>query len=159
MDLYLIHSPSYYDFRKDYMISGSGVAGIPTSSIFEMMPIGLISLAETLQKYNYKVQIINLALKMIKKKKLDIEKYIQKLDAEVFAFDLHWMIHAQGSLRIAEIVKKHHPNSYIVFGGFTASYFHEELMKNCPFIDFIIRGDSGEIPLLRLMNNIRFNVR
>lgn len=156
MDLYFIHCPSYYDFRKDYLISGSGAAGIPTSSIFEMYPVGLISMADMLQKYNYKVKIINLALKMLKRKKFEVQKYLKNLEAEAFAFDLHWMIHAQGSLKIANIIKKFHPHSKIIFGGFTASYFYKELIRDFPFIDFIIRGDSAELPLLQLMNNLSF---
>ncbi|MHA1440013.1 MAG: cobalamin-dependent protein [Promethearchaeota archaeon] len=138
------------------MISGSGVAGIPTTSIFEMYPIGLISLADILQQNNYKVQIVNLALKMINKLRFNLIKYLKKIEADVYAFDLHWMIHAQGSIKIAEIIKKLHPNSSILFGGFTASYFYKEMMKNYPFIDFIIRGDSAEHPLLLLMNSIKF---
>jgi B12-binding domain/radical SAM domain protein len=157
MDVYLIHCPSYFDFREDFLISGSGVAGVPTSSIFEMHPIGLISLADMLQKYNYKVQIINLALKLLNKKHFNLDKYLRKLDADLYGFDLHWMIHAQGSLEIAKKVKKYHPNSQILFGGFSASYFHNELMKNFPFIDYIIRGDSAEYPLLKLMDCITFN--
>jgi len=156
MDLYFIHCPAFYDFRKDFNISGSGVAGVPTTSIFEMHPIGLISLTDTLQKHHYKVQIVNLALKMLKKKKFNLIKYIKKLKSDIYAFDLHWMIHAQGSIKIAELFKKYHPTSKIVFGGLTASYFYKELLKNYEFIDFIIRGDSAEYPLLRLVNNITF---
>lgn len=59
MDVYLLHCPSYYEFRKDSLISGSDASGIPSTSIFEMHPIGLMSLAENLQKYNYKVHIVN----------------------------------------------------------------------------------------------------
>ena len=127
MDIHLIHCPSFSEFRENFIISGSGVAGVPTTSIFEMHPIGLISLADTLQQNNYKVQIINLALKMINKKKFNLIKYLKKLDADVYGFDLHWMIHAQGSIKIAELIKSFHPNASIVFGGFTASYFHKEL--------------------------------
>ncbi|MGQ4872947.1 MAG: TIGR04190 family B12-binding domain/radical SAM domain protein [Promethearchaeia archaeon] len=159
MDLYFIHCPFYFDFRKDFVFSGSENAGIPSTSVFEMYPIGLISLADILQKNNYKVQIINLALKMIIHRRFNIHKFLKKLNAKIFAFDLHWMIHAQGSLEIAKLIKKYHPNSYILFGGFTASYFHKELMQNYPFIDFIIRGDSAEYPLLKLMNNLRLKKR
>ncbi len=157
MDLYFIHCPSYYDFRNDFLISGSGVAGVPTTSIFEMHPIGLISLADTLQCSNYKVQIVNLALKMLNKQNFDLNKYLKKLKAQIFAFDLHWMIHAQGTIKIAELIKNIHPNSYILLGGFTASYFYKEIMDNYSFIDLIIRGDSAEYPLLKLMNNLEFN--
>ncbi|MHA1294938.1 MAG: TIGR04190 family B12-binding domain/radical SAM domain protein, partial [Promethearchaeota archaeon] len=157
MDLYLIHCPFFYDFRKDFLISGSEGAGVPSTSFFEMYPIGLISLADTLQKHNYKVQIVNLALKMLHRKYFDVEKFIKKLDSEIFAFDLHWMIHAQGTFEIAKLVKKYHHNSHIILGGFTASYFHREIMESYPFIDFIIRGDSTEYPLLKLVNNLKFN--
>ncbi len=155
MDVYLLHCPFYYDFRKDYLISGSEGAGVPSTSFFEMYPIGLISLADALQNHNYKVQIVNLALKMVHRKKFNIEKYIKNLDSEIFAFDLHWMIHAQGTFKIAKLVKEHHPNSHTILGGFTASYFHKEIMEDYPFIDFIIRGDSTEYPLLKLINNLK----
>ena len=38
-------------------------------------------------------------------------------------------------------------------GGYSASIFHEELMEH-PVVDYVVRGDSGREPLLRLMRAI-----
>ena len=52
--------------------------------------------------------------------------------------------------RVAKMVKRHHPDTPIIFGGFSATYYHEELIRY-PFVDFVIRGDSAEEPLRQLM--------
>ena len=49
------------------------------------------------------------------------------------------------------MVKKHHPNTPIIFGGFSSTYFHEELIRY-PFVDYVIRGDSAEEPIRQLMD-------
>ena len=61
------------------------------------------------------------------------------------------MVHSHGSIEVARLVKKHHPNSKVVFGGFSSTYFHEQLIEY-PEIDFVIRGDSTEEPFRQLMN-------
>ena len=79
-----------------------------------------------------------------------MEKVIRKTDADVFFIDLHWMPHAHGALEIAKIIKKYHPDSKIELGGFTSSYFWEELIQR-PEVDFVMRGDSTEVPTVKLM--------
>ncbi|MCD8509189.1 MAG: hypothetical protein LRY73_04405 [Bacillus sp. (in: Bacteria)] len=67
--------------------------------------------------------------------------------------DLHWLPHAHGSIEIAKLVKKYHPETPVMFGGLSASYYHEELIKY-PCIDYIIRGDATEKLVLQLMNQL-----
>src|SRR5665647_244107 len=76
------------------------------------------------------------------------------MDPVAFGIDLHWMPHAHGSVEIAKICKKYHPSTPVIFGGLTSSYFHEEL-ASYPWIDYVLRGDSTEEPLRRLMAAIR----
>ena len=57
----------------------------------------------------------------------------------MFGIDLHWLPHAHGSLAIAEIVKRLHPDSKVLFGGFSSSYYHEELI-NYPQVDLVLAG-------------------
>ncbi len=45
-DLILFHAPSVYDFRQKTILYGPISDLIPSSPIFEMYPIGLISIAE-----------------------------------------------------------------------------------------------------------------
>jgi radical SAM superfamily enzyme YgiQ (UPF0313 family) len=41
------------------------------------------------------------------------------------------------------------PQTYVLLGGLTASFFHEEIMKDFPSVDGIIRGEA-EAPLAEL---------
>ena len=63
-----------------------------------------------------------------------------------FGLDLHWMAHVQGALAIAEIIKRVHPKTPVLLGGLSATYYHEEILRQYPFIDFVVRGDSTEKP-------------
>jgi B12-binding domain/radical SAM domain protein len=127
---------------------------VPSTPVFEMYPLGFVSMVGYLEQNGYKARIVNLAVKMLKNPKFDVEQFIKRLDAKVFGFDLHWLPHAAGSLDLAEIVKKHHPDAPILLGGLSASYFHEEIIEYFPQIDYILRGDTTEKPLLDLMNHI-----
>ncbi|RLI33729.1 hypothetical protein DRO66_09780 [Candidatus Bathyarchaeota archaeon] len=63
--------------------------------------------------------------------------------------DLHWYVHSYDVIKIAEIVKQS-SNALVVLGGFTASFFAEEILTRFDSIDAVIRGDA-EIPLLELV--------
>lgn len=154
IDLVLLHAPSVYDFRRKTILYGPVSDLIPPSPVFEMYPIGLTSIAEYLEKAGYRVRIVNLAVRMMRDKNFDAEAMIKKLKSPVFGIDLHWMVHSHGSIEVARLVKKYHPESKMVFGGFSSTYFHEQLIKY-PEIDYVIRGDSTEEPFRMLMDCIK----
>jgi B12-binding domain/radical SAM domain protein len=54
---------------------------------------------------------------------------------------------------VARLCKKHHPDVPVMLGGFSATYFHEELIRR-PEVDYVVRGDSTEIPVLQLMQHL-----
>ncbi len=153
-DLILLHAPSVYDFRQKPILYGPVSDLIPPSPVFEMYPIGLTSIAEYLERAGYRVRIINLAVRMMRDKNFDAEAFIKKLQAPIFGIDLHWMVHCHGSVEIAGLVKKHHPHSKVIFGGFSSTYFYRELLQR-PEIDFVLRGDSTEQPFLKLMDCLK----
>jgi B12-binding domain/radical SAM domain protein len=150
-DLILLHAPSVYDFREKTILYGPVSDLIPPSYVFEMYPIGLTSIAEYLECAGYRVRIVNLAVRMLRDKNFDAEAFIKRLEAPIFGIDLHWMVHCHGSLEIAKIVKKWHPEAKLIFGGFSSTYFYKELLEY-PEIDFVLRGDSTEEPFRRLMD-------
>ena len=152
-DLILLHAPSIYDFRKHTILYGPTSDQVPSSPLFELYPIGITSIAEYLEREGYHVRIANIAVRMLRAPGFNAEAFIKELDAPVFGIDLHWMVHCHGSIEIARIVKRYHPKSKLVFGGLSASYFHRELM-NYPEIDYVMRGDSTEEPMLQLMTCI-----
>ena len=153
-DLILLHPPSVYDFRERFAMYGPISDVIPSTPIFEMYPLGFVSMVGYLERHGYHARIINLAVKMLRDPKFDAERLIERLDPLAFGIDLHWLVHAEGSLKVAEIVKKHHPETPIILGGLSATYYHREIIADYPQVDYILRGDSTEEPLLRLMRCI-----
>ena len=155
LDLILLHPPSLYDFRKLPGIHGPISDVVPSTPIFEMYPIGFASLSEYLERHGLNVRIVNVALKMLKDEGFDVERFILKQKPVAFGIDLHWMAHVQGALALAEIIKRCHPEIPVLLGGLSATYYHEEILHQYPFVDFVLRGDSTEKPLLQLLRTIK----
>jgi B12-binding domain/radical SAM domain protein len=151
--LILLHAPTVYDFRRHSIMFGPIADGVPSTPLFEMYPIGFFSIVEYLERNGIGVRIINLAVRMLSNDGFDAEKMIRRLKPTAFGIDLHWLAHAQGSIEVAKLCKRYHPSIPVIFGGLSATYFHEEVIRY-PEVDFIIRGDSAEEPLLQLMNAI-----
>ena len=156
-DLIFLHAPSVYDFRKDTIMFGPISDVVPSSPTFEMYPVGITSIAETLEQSGFNVQIINMAYRMLRDEHYDPEKVIASLKPLAFGIDLHWLPHVHGSIELAKICKKYHPDVPVIFGGLSASYYHEELIS-FPFADFVVRGDSTEEPVLQLMRSLRYGL-
>ena len=153
IDLILLHPSSVYDFRQKTILYGPVSDLIPSSPAFEMYPIGFASIAEYLERAGYRVRIVNLAVRMLNDENFSAEAMIKRLKSPVFGIDLHWMVHAHGAIEIAKLVKRYHPEAKVVVGGFSASYYYQELFQY-PEIDYVIRGDSTEEPFRQLMDCI-----
>lgn len=118
-----------------------------------MYPVGFTSIAEYLEKAGYRVRIVNLAARMLMDSNFSVDRMLKKLKAPVFGIDLHWLPHCHGAIEVARLVKRYHPEAKVVMGGLSASYYHRELLEY-PEIDFVVRGDSTEKPLLQLMDSV-----
>ena len=153
-DLVLLHPPSIFRFREEPVFRGPVSDVVPSSSIFEIYPLGFLTLATHLEAHGVKTRIINLALKMLRDDHFDPAAFLENLRPRAFGIDLHWLPHVDGALSLADLLKRLHPDIPVILGGLSATYFREELMRDHPAIDFIVRGDSAEEPLLRLMRSI-----
>jgi B12-binding domain/radical SAM domain protein len=154
MDLAFLHAPSVYDFREKAILYGPISDLVPSTPVFEMYPIGFTTLTDYLERHGFRTRIVNLAVRMLRDKNFDAEKMIASLHPHAFAIDLHWLPHAHGSIEIARLVKKYHPDTPIIFGGFSSSYFYAQLLAR-PEVDYVLRGDSTEEPLRMLMAYLR----
>lgn len=152
-DVVLIHPPSVFDFRERAIFYGPISDVIPSSPVFEMYPIGFLTLAAYLRRHGYRVRIVNLALLMMRSRRFDPERFLRKLRPTLFGIDLHWLPHAHGGPALAALLKRIHPNIPIVFGGISATYFHRELIDD-PAVDFVLRGAVTEPSLLALVREI-----
>jgi B12-binding domain/radical SAM domain protein len=149
----LVHPPNVYDFRKRPTLWGPVSDLIPSTSVFDMYPIGFSTIAEYLERKGIRVQIVNIAVRMLQDSQFNVERFIENLHATAFGVDLHWLPHAHGALEIARIIKRYHPETPVILGGLSSSYFHREIMKLAQ-VDFVLRGDSTEEPLFRLVESI-----
>jgi B12-binding domain/radical SAM domain protein len=156
-DLILLHPPITYSFRELPILHGPSNVAVPSSPIFENYPIGFMTLSEYLDRHGISVRIVNLAVKMLLNAAFDPEALIARLRPVAFGIDLHWLPHVDGSLTTAATAKRLHPDIPVILGGLSATYFHEEIMADCPFVDFVVCGDSTEEPLRLLLETIKQN--
>ena len=152
-DLVLLHAPSVYDFRQQSILYGPVSDLVPSTPVFEMYPIGFTTIAEYLERHGRRVRIVNLAVRMLRDARFDAEELIRRLQPAAFGIDLHWLPHAHGALAVAERVKRHHPRTPVVLGGFSATYYYQELLR-LPYVDYVVRGDSTEEPMRQLLECI-----
>jgi B12-binding domain/radical SAM domain protein len=127
---------------------------VPSSTVFEMYPLGFLTIASYLHDRGMKVRIVNLALRMINSRRFDVPRFLSRQKPKAVGIDLHWLPHAHGALEVARIVKELHPDVPVIMGGLSSSYFHRELITY-PQVDFVLRGDSTEPPLHQLLNALR----
>ncbi|HDH28057.1 MAG TPA: TIGR04190 family B12-binding domain/radical SAM domain protein [Euryarchaeota archaeon] len=153
-DLVLLHPPSIFDFRERPRLWGPINDLVPSTHIFEMYPLGFVSLASQLGCRGYNVRIINLALKMLRSKKFEVERYLKGLKTEVFGIDLHWLPHVHGSIELARKLKEIHPDVPIIFGGISSTYYYREILEKVDAVDYVLLGDSTEMPMVKLMEEL-----
>ncbi|MGO8829558.1 MAG: TIGR04190 family B12-binding domain/radical SAM domain protein [Steroidobacteraceae bacterium] len=150
MDLLLLHAPSVYDFRKKAILYGPVSDMVPSSTVFEMYPVGFLTIASYLHDRGMQVRIVNLALRMMNSRRFDVPRFLARQKPKAVGIDLHWLPHAHGALEVARIVKELHPDVPVIMGGLSSSYFHRELI-GYPQVDYVLRGDSTEPPLHQLL--------
>jgi B12-binding domain/radical SAM domain protein len=151
LDLLLLHAPSVYDFRDKSILYGPVSDMVPSSVMFELYPIGFLTMAGYLEERGMRVRIANLALRMLQDKRFDVPRFLAKQRPRLIGIDLHWMPHCHGAIEVARVAKRVHPNVPVILGGLSSTYFHEDLLKSYPEIDFVLRGDSTEPPLHELL--------
>jgi hypothetical protein len=144
-DILLIHPPRILELnnrKKSRTVRGS----------FIFIPMGVFAIADLLEREGFGVQIINYPLEKYLNSNWELTDYLKTIDFDICGIDLHWIHNASGALEVAKLVKTTNPNSKVVLGGFSASYYHDQILKYYNYIDGVIRGE-GEIPFLRLMQN------
>ncbi len=153
-DLLLLHAPSVYDFRERAILYGPVSDMVPSSTVFEMYPLGFLTIASYLHDRGLRVRVVNLALRMMNSRRFDVPRFLASQKPKAIGIDLHWLPHAHGALEVARIAKELHPDVPVIMGGLSSTYFHRELITY-PQVDFVLRGDSTEPPLHQLLIALR----
>ena len=152
-DVILLHPPSLYDFRERVVFPGPFAASVEQAQ-FNKVPIGMLSIADYLDRNGCRVIIDNLCDRMIIDKAFDVTEHLKGLNTRILAVGMHFQQHSQGALKIAHLYKELHPDALVVLGGLTATCFHDEIIRTCGFVDAVIRAE-GEKPLLQLVQSLR----
>jgi radical SAM superfamily enzyme YgiQ (UPF0313 family) len=105
-----------------------------------------------LSKNGFEVEGCNVGMEESIDKNFDIEDWLKQRNFKVVALDLHFNAHSYDSVRLAEISKRINPDAKTVLGGFTATHFCREIVRDFG-IDVVIKGDA-EKPLLRVVKEI-----
>lgn len=142
-----MHPPSIYDFRKRDIVAGPISELVPSTGVFEMYPIGFLAILSYLNSRGYKVRIDNIALKMLSSKRYDFREELLRIDTPYIGIDLHWLPHVHGALSLARMIKEQRPDIKVMLGGFSATYYANEIIEKVRDVDMVIRGDTTELPM------------
>ena len=152
-DLLLVHPPAFFDFRgrRDVYFPFMGTSGdIPITPLYEVFPLGFKAMERYLGSRGFTVKILNLATLLLLHRELDLRDVLAALEVKVLGIDLHWLVHAQGALAVAACVKRQRPDLPVLFGGISATYYAEELIR-LPSVDLVLRGYDTLEPMTELM--------
>jgi radical SAM superfamily enzyme YgiQ (UPF0313 family) len=144
VDLLFIHVPRFTSYYKPY---GEYMT-------VNLIPMGTFALADLALRRGYRTEILHLGLEWIETGAFSPLNYLEKNNVQVVAISLNWHQQSYDVMKVAEQIKRERPGTYIVLGGCTASFFHEEILENFPQIDTVIRGDA-EVPLMALMAAVK----
>jgi len=143
VDLLFIHVPKFSSYYKPY---GEYMT-------LNLLSTGTWALADLAAREGYKTDILHLGLEWIEGEVFSPLNYLKGKEVKVAAIPLHWHQQSYDVMRVAEEIRREKPGVYVILGGYTASFFHQEILASFPQIDAVIRGDA-EIPLLALMKAI-----
>lgn len=155
-----MHAPAFFDFRqrRDIYFPFLGTSGdVPITPLYEYFPIGFKMLQRHLTERGHSVEIINLSTVLLRYPQTNVRALIEALDVRILGIDLHWMVHVQGSLEVARLVKSIQPDLPIIFGGISSTYYAEELIQY-PFIDMVMKGYDTLEPIDELLAALKRGV-
>jgi len=131
------------------------------------LPLGLAYLGGVLEKADYKTKIIDATgderpIKITRStdnqcnlQGLTLEQIIKRIDPKTFIFGIslmfsqEWIFHRP----LIKKIKEKFPNIIIVAGGEHPSAIPEYVLRDCPAIDYVIRGE-GEFSMLEFSHNL-----
>jgi len=156
-DLVLLHPPAIYEFRDrdDIYFPFLGTSGdVPITPLYEYFPVGFKALVRGLAQAELTGRIINLSTLLLGYPQLELDDVLTALDTRVVGIDLHWLVHVQGSLAVARRLRELRPDITTLFGGLTATYYADELIRRDE-VDMVMRGYDTVEPTVALIRAIR----
>jgi len=141
-DFLLLHVPYFYESN------GNDI----TFAVTEM-PMGFYFIADQLTKAGIGTEIVNWTFEY-GDGGISLPDYVAKEKFAIVGMSLHWHFQSFDVINAARAIKMKNPNVFIVLGGYTASAFAEEILRDFAFVDGVIRGE-GEVPCVSLSKAVR----
>jgi len=120
------------------------------SPYFFYIPMGCFGLCDALSRQGIVARIFNPALYP----EAEVPKRLQAVLTEFapthVGFACHWQETVHGLLAALTMVREWNPTIPTLAGGFTASYFAEDLLRAVPALDWVVTGDP-EQPVAQLL--------
>ncbi len=145
-DVAFLHPPVSFE-KFEYPLGGLFESATGTGDLLAMMPVGMLSLANELQAAGLRTVVVNLA-KQAQAVRYDqacgkdaMLEFLMRTPARLYGIGLHWAAHASGSLELARICKRQNPDAFVMLGGLSATYFTEEILREHPYVDAVVRGE------------------
>jgi radical SAM superfamily enzyme YgiQ (UPF0313 family) len=144
LDCLIIHTPKFNNYYK------------PVGQFMwvNYMPLGLLGIADHLSRNGFKCRVLHQGIEWMNRKSWTLEDSLNSAPPPVIGLSLHWHYQAHDVIESCKTIRKAYPGIFIVLGGATASFFHEEIVRDFDCVDGVIRGD-GEVPLLELVKKIK----
>lgn len=126
------------------------------------LPSSLMYIGAVLKKNNDQVSILDLKIYQ-REKDPEWGFFEEKILGRIKEFSpdiIGWGCLFSGNfpdlLKLSELVDKFYPNMPQILGGIHAAIYTNEILKNCPAIDYIILGE-GEDSIVKLINALKEN--
>ncbi|GAB4288615.1 MAG: hypothetical protein Kow0090_00920 [Myxococcota bacterium] len=120
------------------------------------LPIGLVSIANFVREKGFSTRILHLGLYDENGVEPNFRRALERFRPAVIGFSLHWHHQSDVVIQNAALARKALPHSTIVLGGYTASFFAQEILSSYPFIDAVVKGE-GELPLVEILKSVAAN--
>ncbi|MFA6923453.1 MAG: radical SAM protein [Bacteroidales bacterium] len=122
----------------------------PGTVTFVNPPLGILYIAAILKKENHNISIIDYNLENLNYQKLfDFinEKEIKAIGISIVTPKVY------SAMDMAAAIRKNFPEIFIIAGGPHATLMPEQLMNECPAINYVIQGE-GEFRMRDLIRNL-----
>ena len=120
------------------------------SPYFFYIPMGSFGLCDYLRQRGMEARIFNPAQYGLQEAERRLLALLDEHAPSHVGFACHWQETAHGLLDALATVRAWNPAVVTLCGGFTASWFGEDLLASAPALDYVITGDPEE-PVRQLL--------
>jgi radical SAM superfamily enzyme YgiQ (UPF0313 family) len=138
-DILFVHTPK---FSSEYLPLGEYLNITYT-------PMGLFALAELTRRLGRRAEIVHLGIEWKLDPDYRIEDELRERRPRAVGLSLHWHYQSYDALQVAAAIKRASPDTFVFLGGFTASLFAEEIVRDFDAVDAVVLGPGeGALPTL-----------